>query len=167
MTARWYVIRTQSNKETQALVHLNNQGYEAYLPRYKKQRRHARKTEMVLRPLFPGYLFVRLDPERQMWRAINSTVGVLGLVQFGTDLACVPDGIVEGIVEREDAEGVVRMAPPDLKPGDSVRIREGAMEDHIGILAEIGDEQRVTLLLNMLGREVRVRVPLEGLARVS
>lgn len=167
MAASWYVVRTQPNKESTALVHLNNQGFETYLPRYKKKRRHARKTEIVLRPLFPSYMFVRLDLERQVWRSINGTVGVLGMVQFGTELACVPDDVVTAIRRLEDEQGVVHVPAQQFLPGEKVRILNGAMEDYIGVLAQAQDGERVTILLDMLGQEVRVRMPAEELARVS
>lgn len=167
MTAAWYAVRTQTNAEARAVAHLGNQGFAVYLPRYRKQRRHARRVETVLRPVFPGYVFVRLDIERQAWRAINGTFGVIGLVQFGMTPAPVPGGIVEALQAREDDAGAVQLAPEGLRAGECVRVREGAFEDCIGVLADVSDAQRVVLLLDLLGREVRVRVPMENLARAS
>ena len=77
---RWFVVRTHPNGEFKALAHILRQGFDGYLPRYVKRRRHARKTENVQKPLFPGYLFVGMDPERARWRALNSTVGVSELI---------------------------------------------------------------------------------------
>jgi transcriptional antiterminator RfaH len=167
MSACWYAVRTQTNAEVRAVAHLGNQGFEVYLPRYRKQRRHARKVEMVLRPLFPGYVFVRMDIERQTWQSINGTVGVIGLVQFGGKLAGVPVDIVEMIRMREDEGGAVRLGPDRLKVGEHVRVRDGAFEDCVGILADVSDDERMILLLNLLGREVRVHVPVESLTRAS
>ena len=74
----WFAVRTQPRAEEKAVRHLVNQGFAAYLPRYRRRVRHARRNEIVLRPLFPGYLFVELDPARCRWRSINGTVGVHG-----------------------------------------------------------------------------------------
>ncbi|MBF0249345.1 MAG: transcriptional activator RfaH [Alphaproteobacteria bacterium] len=161
----WFVVRTKTGMEERAVWHLNNQGFETYLPRYRKQVRHARKTQTVLRPLFPGYVFVTMDLKAQRWRSVNGTVGVIHLVQFGSEPRALPDGIVDAIQARENG-GAVNLAP-DLKVGDRVRVREGAFADHTALLAEVSDERRVILLLNLMGREVRVSAAMETLAKAS
>lgn len=165
--SEWYIVRTKARAEERAVWHLNNQGFEAYLPRYTKQIRHARKTQTVLRPLFPGYVFVYVDTEQQRWRAINGTVGVIELVQFGDGPKPISVAIIDAIREREDAEGVVSLAPDHLKKGDSVRVREGAFADCTALLEEVSDQKRVFLLLDLMGREVRVSMPAENLIKVS
>ena len=47
MTSRWYVVQTQPHAESKAVEHLARQGFGAYLPRYLKRRRHARKVELI------------------------------------------------------------------------------------------------------------------------
>ena len=162
----WFVVRTKTGAEERAVWHLNNQGFEAYLPRYRKEVRHARKTSIVLRPVFPGYVFVRMDLEQQRWRAINGTMGVISLVQFGDEPRPVRDVVVNAIREREK-DGVVNLAPEGLRKGDLVRVREGAFADHTALLEEVSDEKRVILLLDLMGREVRVTAPMENLAKAS
>ena len=61
MGHRWYVVRTQPHSENKASAHLGRQGFETYLPRYLKRRRHARRVETVQAALFPCYLFVAID----------------------------------------------------------------------------------------------------------
>ena len=96
----WYVVHAQQRAEERACVHLNRQGFEAYLPRYMAQRSHARRRDWVARALFPGYLFVRLDLERDRWLAVNSTIGVRGLVSAGSRPTAVPTGLIDGIRAR-------------------------------------------------------------------
>lgn len=163
----WYVVRTKTGGEERSTWHLKNQGFEAYLPRYRKQVRHARKTEMALRPLFPGYVFVRLDIGRQRWRAINGTFGVIGIVQFGDTPQAIPERMVQAIRAREDAVGAVDVAPQGLQKGDRVRVREGAFAEYTALLGEVSDGKRVTLLLDLMGREVRISVNMENLAKAS
>lgn len=163
----WYVVRTKTGAEDRAVWHLGNQGFETYLPRYRKQVRHARKTETVLRPLFPGYVFVWLDLGCQRWRAINGTVGVISLVQFGDTPRPIPTVLVDTIRVREDAAGAVNVTPQGLKVGDRVRVREGAFAEYTALLDEVSDDKRVFLLLDLMGREVRVSMPVENLAKAS
>lgn len=163
----WYVVHTKIGAEDRAAWHLDNQGFETYLPRYRKQVRHARKTETVLRPLFPSYVFVCLDVERQRWRSINGTVGVINLVQFGNAPHPIPTVLVDAIRVREDAGGAVNVVPQWLKKGDRVRVREGAFAEYTALLDEVSDERRVFLLIDLMGRKVRVSVPMENLAKAS
>ena len=59
----WYVAQTHPRAEMKASQHLGRQGFEVYLPRYLKKRRHARRTDTIAAPLYPGYLFVAIDLE--------------------------------------------------------------------------------------------------------
>lgn len=157
---RWYVVHTQPHAEAKALSHLRNQGFRPYLPRIAKRRRHARKVEEIAAPLFPRYLFVRLDLAAEQWRAIRSTVGVADLVIHGDAPAPVPNGVVEAIRAREDERGLVVLgSAADFRRGDRVTIAEGALEGCVGLFEAATDDERVVVLLELLGREVRVRVP--------
>jgi len=156
---RWYVVHTQPNAESRAVLNLDRQGFEAYLPRYLKSRRHARKLERVARPLFPRYLFVHLDPDRDRWRSINSTFGVSYLVAHDSMPIPVPDGIVDAIREREDGKGLVTLDVPAYRPGEKLEILAGPMAMQVGLFQRMSDNERVVLLLDLLGRQVRVTLP--------
>lgn len=161
---RWYAVQTQPNSEGRAQLNLVRQNFGTYLPRYLKMRRHARKVERVPRPLFPNYLFVHLDVERERWRSVNGTFGVSRLVSQGDMPLAVPDGIVDAIRLREDDDGLVTLLPPTFRPGQRVEILEGPMAMYTGFFEHMPDNERVVLLLNMLGRQVRVTVSRAGVA---
>ena len=153
----WFVVRTQPNAEEKAVRHLLNQGFSTYLPRYRRRVRHARRVVDALRPLFPGYLFVRLDHAEMRWRSINGTIGVRYVLTDGDVPRCVPDRIVDEIRGREDESGVVKLLSR-LKRGQPVRLVQGPLADVDGLFEEMRDDQRVVLLFSLLGREVRTVV---------
>ncbi|MGP8124011.1 MAG: transcription termination/antitermination protein NusG [Xanthobacteraceae bacterium] len=154
---RWYVVQTQVNSEAKAALNLQRQGYEIYLPRYLKRRRHARKVDVTAKPLFPRYMFVAIDTATQRWRSIQSTFGVARLVSNGDEPAPVPDGVVRAIRAREDDKGFVALdTRPAVAPGDKVRVLAGAFMDSAGLFNGLADHDRVSILLDMLGRKVRV-----------
>ena len=154
---RWYVVQTQVNGEAKAAENLRRQGYDAYLPRYLKRRRHARKMDFTAKPLFPRYMFVAIDMATQRWRSVQSTVGVSRLVTNGDSPAVVPEGVVYALIAREDAKGFVKMdAGPAFALGDKVRVLAGAFMDNAGLFNGMADHDRVSILLDMLGRKVRV-----------
>ena len=155
--ARWYVVQTQVNGEAKAAQNLIRQGYEIYLPRYLKRRRHARKVDFTAKPLFPRYVFVAIDMATQRWRSIQSTFGVARLVANGDAPAMVPVGVVNALRAREDDKGFIRMdARPTFAPGDEVRVLAGAFMDNAGLFNGLADHDRVSILLELLGRKVRV-----------
>lgn len=158
---RWYVAETHPQSEARALEHLARQGYAAYLPRYLKRRRHARRTDTVRAPLFPGYLFVFMDVARTRWRAIRSTIGVRHFICVGEKPLAVPPGVVEDIRAREDEGGLVPVAPPvPFQPGEEVRVTAGALREQVGWFQRVTDRERVVILLSLLGRQVPIVVPL-------
>ena len=84
-TLSWYVVHTKVRQEALALTNLNRQGFECYMPMIKLEKIRQRKTATVAEPMFPRYLFIRLDTSGsgQSWSPIRSTLGVSQLVRFG------------------------------------------------------------------------------------
>jgi transcriptional antiterminator RfaH len=165
MTSRWYVVQTQPHAETRAMMHLVRQGFPAYLPRYLKRRRHARKVEMTGAPLFPRYLFVTVDMATQRWRSIHSTVGVSRLVCNGDEPAPVPPAVVTALQGREDARGFVTLERrPQFAAGAPVRIIDGVFADALGLFEGMADRERVAVLLDLLGRKVRILLDEDAIA---
>jgi transcriptional antiterminator RfaH len=162
---RWYVVQTQPNAEQKAVAHLDRQGFVTYLPRYLKRRRHARRVESVAVPLFPRYLFVGIDTAAQRWRSIFSTVGVSRLICNGDTPQAVSDQIVAALRAREDESGLVQLdLRPSFRAGEKVCVLDGALAGCFGLYEGMKDSERVTVLLDLLGRKVRVTVDLERVA---
>lgn len=161
MSDSWFVVQTQPNAEAKANRHLLNQGYATYLPVYLRRVSHARRAEILRRPLFPGYLFVRLDPDMNRWRSINGTVGVRRILSEGDRPRCVSDAIIGEIVARQDENGVIKVKAQSFVQGQTVRLAGGPFAEVSGLFEEARDDRRVVLLLSMLGREVRVVTPVE------
>lgn len=158
--SRWYAVQCLSHREVAASAHLQNQQYQAFLPRRRKIRRHARKADTVLVPFFPGYLFVSLDLTRDRWRSVNGTYGVASLVMRGECPAPVPVGVVESLQQSCDELSVVQWQP-DLKPGQAVRILAGPLVDVVGELERLDGAGRVRVLLEIMGARVPAVLPKE------
>jgi transcriptional antiterminator RfaH len=162
---QWYLVHTLPNNEKRADINLRRQGFGTYLPCYQRQRRHARRTDLVVRPLFPRYLFVQLDLARDPWRSVLSTFGVSALVCACEKPAAVSHYVIDEIRAREGKDGFVVLGlPAGLKPGSSVRLVDGLFADYQAVLERIADARRVSVLLSLLGRQVRVVVPAASVA---
>ena len=160
--SRWYVVQTHPHAESKASMHLHRQGFVSYFPRYLKLRRHARRVEKVAAPLFPRYLFVSVECATQRWLSIDSTFGVVRLVRVGGRPAPVPQHVIEALTHREDANGFVELAPrPRFALDDKLRVSSGAFCGRIGLFQGMTSQERVTILLELLGRKVRVALDTE------
>jgi len=160
----WYAVQTQPHAEMKALAHLERQGFKVYLPRFVRTRRHAGRVEKVQKPLFPGYLFVAFDIAMQRWRSVNSTIGVRKLLGNGDMPAIVDDKIIEALVAQQDEQGLIRLSTISrFATGDAIRVVDGVFFRALGIYEGMTDRQRVAILLDLLGRKVRVQIDIESL----
>jgi transcriptional antiterminator RfaH len=160
---RWYVVQTHPHAEMKAAAHLLRQRFDTYVPRYFKRRRHARRIENIAMPLFPRYIFVSIDLAAQPWRCIQSTIGVSRVVCNGDAPAPVPCSAIEAIKIREDDDGFVRLdRRPHFAVGDKIRVLDGVFSSCLGLFEGMADSERVAILLDMLGRKVRVVLDCES-----
>jgi transcriptional antiterminator RfaH len=155
---RWYVVHTQPQREVQAAQQLENQDYRVFLPRFFKSRRHARKFETVLAPLFPRYMFIVLNLGRDRWRSVNGTYGVDRLLMRSGEPEPVPLGLVEQLTAAADANDAVRFSI-GLKQGQTVRVTSGPFAELMGKLESLDDQGRVRVLLEIMGGTVPVVLP--------
>jgi transcriptional antiterminator RfaH len=161
--ARWYVVHTQPFAEDRAIARLKTQGYHVFCPRLRKAVRHARKSTGKLVPLFPGYLFLRLDIAHDRWRSVNGTRGVVRLLALGDAPQAVPCGVVEDLQSHTDVHDILDRTS-SLNAGQSVRIMEGPFADFIGTLQRLDGTDRVQVLIDLLGRSVSTTLRCEALA---
>lgn len=161
MSLKWFVVHCYPHKELSASHNLNSQGIITYIPRYKKLRSHARKVNIILAPLFPRYFFVQLDLGVDNWLSINNTRGINYLLTNDQGIpTSISDDIIQELQINQDKEGAVCLSCLDLfKPGDKVRVTEGAFVNQIAVYEKLTDDQRVKLLINLIQRSVEICVP--------
>ncbi len=163
---RWFVAQCQPRKEGLAGINLANQGFESFLPRFRKTVRHARRSRTQLAPLFPRYIFVSLDLGRDRWRLVNGTLGVSRLVSNDVWPTPVPDGLVETLIDTTEQLGAVDLRDA-LTPGEKVRFLNGPFAEMIGRLVWLDDAGRARVLLELLGSEREISVASATLAPAS
>jgi transcriptional antiterminator RfaH len=146
MNKYWTVAQTESQREHIAALHLIRNGFEVYCPRIKNRKKQVE-------PLFPTYLFVRIELR---WHVINATIGILRVLTSCDHPARVSDEVIEEIRGRENSAGFVRLPKPT--PGKRVRIVRGMFADHVGIYEGSSGKDRERVLLALLGQMVTVNV---------
>lgn len=155
-TESWYLVHTKPRQEEIALANLQRQGYDCYLPQMRIERVRRRKAEVTTEPMFPRYLFVRLDSSDQgkSWSPIRSTLGVSQLVHFGTQAARVDDNLVDLLRQRERDLPTGAM----FHRGDSVVITDGPFAGIEAIYQTSDAERRAFILLEILAKPVSMQI---------
>lgn len=152
----WYLVHTKLRQEDVALTNLERQGYECYLPQMRIERIRRRKAEVTTEPMFPRYLFIRLDSSDQgkSWSPIRSTLGVSQLVHFGARAAKVDDALVDLLRQREQAMPLDAM----FHSGDSVVITDGPFAGIEAIYQTADADRRAFILLEILSKPVSMQI---------
>ena len=156
---QWCVVHTQSRGEGRAEHNLRSQGYTLYAPVVWRKVRHARQLKTVQTALFPRYIFVRLDLDRDRWRNINATAGVSHLITIRDRPLPLPDGLVEALMAAH-APQLLRDQDAEFEVDKTVQLRGGPFADLIGRIESVDEGGRVQVLLEIMGRAVLVQTTL-------
>ena len=154
----WYLVYCKPRQESVARENLARQGYETYLPFMRDVRRRQGKRVTLITPMFLRYLFIHLNLQTDNWAPVRSTLGVVSIVRFGRAAARVPDDLLAMLRSREDAQGIQILPVEEYKPGSRVRITQGGFAGYEGIFQAATGRDRVTVLLDVLGRKARASV---------
>jgi len=159
-TSNWFAAYTNSHHEKSVAAHLAVRQVESFLPLYATRHRWKNRCEMNLElPLFPNYVFVRIDPRERV--RVLEVPGVVSLVGFGQTLAALPDFEIESL---RSALGQRKIEPHAyLVVGERVRIKCGPLSGIEGILVRKKDNFRVVLALDAILQCVAVEVDADDL----
>jgi transcription antitermination factor NusG len=152
---RWFLVNSLPRCETKAEIHLGLQGFRTHVPRVIRTVRHARQLRTSHSPLFPSYLFIVINLDRDRWLSIQSTIGVRSLFMSDKRPIPVPRGVVEGLAERGRAD---HGGLDGLKTGQRVRMTSGPFTGLIGTLDFLDEKGRVRVLLDIMSTKVPVKV---------
>jgi len=141
----WYLIKTKPRQENIAKQNLENQGYVTFCPITNINNRFV--------AFFPGYLFLQLNKKTQKWSPINSTKGVSHFVKFGLNFAKVPNSVIDFIKTNQHITSDKLKDLNKFKPGDKVQISDGAFKNYLAIFKCYKSDERIILLMNLLGNE--------------
>jgi transcription antitermination factor NusG len=164
----WFCIHTRPKKESQVATLLRDEiGREVYLPRLRLRRTIRRVKRVVITPLFPRYLFCRMDMGLH-YRSVRYAKDVIEVVRFGEHAAVVPDSVIEEL-RRWAGEAVDTVTlEPELREGDMVEIADGPMRGLRALIVNMrNDRDRVTVLLTMLRHGAQMVIGRSQLIRAT
>ena len=159
----WAVAMTQPNGEGRAVLNLARQGYETYLPRFREVIEEDGRRISKSGVLFSRYVFVFIHDH---WHSILGTFGVTSLIKNGDHPATIPASYIDEMKARGGLDGVIDLSKivPQRAIGSEITVVGGPFYGFKGIYQGQTKEQREAVLLNMLGRQVRVELDKKHIA---
>ncbi|MFT4561420.1 MAG: transcriptional antiterminator RfaH [Gammaproteobacteria bacterium] len=166
-TASWHLVYAKRRQEKTAARNLTDQDYEVFLPLCSVV--HSRRGTRPARvePMFPRYLFVRLEPKKDNYSPIRSTPGVAHLVRFGDRFARLPDEFLAQLLAGANDQGIIEQALPKITSGDKILITDGVMAGYEAIFTSTLSKERVELLLSFAGRTMKLEAPRASIEKTS
>lgn len=154
----WFVTQLKPQGLRLAERNLQQQGFISFCPKRIESGKSRGQTVDRTVPLFPGYLFVQFDPTQSGWTAINSTRGITRLIL--PDIrkpSPLPPPFMEELMARCDERGTIVTAP-ELAIGDTIRVLSGPFAKTVGRIEHMTDDERVHILMDLMGQTTRVSV---------
>jgi transcription antitermination factor NusG len=151
----WYGLRVRSRHEQVAATVLRGKGYEPFLPSYKVQRRWTDRIKDTELPLFPGYVFCRMDVANRL--PVLTSTGVVGIVGIGK----IPEPIDEGEIAAIWAvmrSGLPALPWPFVHAGDSVRVEFGPLRGVQGVVKSFNERRRLVVSVTLMQRSISVEL---------
>jgi transcription antitermination factor NusG len=149
----WYALKVRARSEPVAVAVLRNRGYDPFAPTISERRRYCDRMTVIQTPVFPGYVFCRLNPNRKV--PVLSTPAVEYIVSFDGVPAIVPEEEIEAVRRAIEAGAVPRSY---LAVGQRIRIEYGSLAGLEGILERTGKENRLVVSVHLLQRSVSVEI---------
>jgi transcriptional antiterminator NusG len=153
----WYVVQTKPGNEHRVETNLFNQEIEVFLPLLETFQYSNGKMVQKIKPLFPNYLFAKLDINLHYYK-VKWTRGVNKILGNGDGPTPISGKVVETIKEQTGKDNLVKLEE-EWKEGDPVRINSGPFKDLVGVFQKkMSENGRVRILLNLIGVDVPVQI---------
>jgi transcriptional antiterminator RfaH len=162
----WYVIHTKPGNEHRVETNLSNQAIEAFLPLLEVLQDSHGKIVQKIKPLFPNYLFAKLDIDVHYYK-VKWTRGVSKILGVGSEPIPVSEKVIQAIKERMGQDNLVKLED-GLEEGNIIQFTSGFFKDLRGVFdKKMSDGKRVRVLLNLIGVDVPVQVSRHQIKKVA
>ena len=162
MLKEWFILQFKPNSHLHAKKNLNRQGFETFLPLHNTTSRKSSRFINTSKPLFPGYMFVTFDRTESRWYKINNTYGVSRLITVNSSLKSIPTAFVENLMKRYDLSGNL-LHMKKLTKGDQVTVLKGPFANFIATVEKYEADQRIWILMDLMGRKTKIATPSDTL----
>jgi transcription antitermination factor NusG len=164
MPEAWYALYTKFQHEKSAAALLAKKNLEVLLPVYRAVHRWKDRKQTLTLPLFPCYMFVRMDLDRKL--DVVQTPGIRWLIENAGRACPVPDVEIEAV--QRVCSDTARVQPhPFLQQGDLVRVLTGALSGMEGILTRTKNQYRIVISVQLLQKSIAVEIDAANVVRLT
>ena len=158
-TSKWFLVFTKAKEEQRAKTNLENQGFQTFLPMIAFVKMNRSKSTTV-EPMFPRYLFIKLNLEKDNWTLIKSTRGVSHIVVFGQRFAEIPDRVVAHLKSGADKNDIFKQTikRQEFEKGDTLIIAQGIFKDKEATFLSKKSKERVRILLRFVNHLITTEI---------
>ena len=153
----WIVARNKPNQDKIALINLERQNFEFFQPTFKTISRVQNKFKEIIKPVFPGYIFIAINLEEKNWHTINNTRGISSILVFGNEIPLIRCELIKELKHCFSFNNDPKTAD-QFKIGMNAEITNGPFAQLIGKIEKIDAYQRIWILLDILGTQTRVSI---------
>ena len=159
-TSKWFLVYTKAKEEQRAKKNLENQGFQIFLPMIAFAKMNQSKSAIV-EAMFPRYLFVNINLERDNWTCIKSTRGVSHMVVFGQRFAEMPNQVIAHLQSGVDKNHVFKqtITRQEFHKGDQLVIEKGVFKDQEATFLSKKSKERVRILLRFVNHLITAEIP--------
>ena len=162
----WFLLQTKPNGHRTACEHLKRQGFDVFLPLIIKTASKNGKFLETKAPLFPGYIFMGTSIDPVPWESVNGTRGISKAVTLDGVYRPVNCDIIEGLRCRCNDDDIIQSLN-DVIPGDRMKIDRGPFAEFICTVANIQDDRRAWVLIDLLKQQTKAKVSLDDVSKIN
>ena len=161
----WLCVMCKTQQEHTAEENLKRQGFAVYLPTAPIKSRKQGRVTMGIKAMFPGYLFIEADLQRQDLSVIRSTLGCIAFLRHGVRPAVVPNQVMASIKKAEDVLYGRFEINQGFTPGNKYELMEQGFNGHTATFIALNGKDRARVLVTLLNSTHEVKIPISRLGK--
>lgn len=155
----WFAVHVRPQHERKVATLLGCKGYQQFLPTYLMRRNCGGQTKTIEKPLFPGYVFCRVD--EPVFGLVRTTPGVIKIVGVAGRPFPIPDEEINAVFRVLEAGTDVCPCALGLKAGEKVLVKKGPLSGVIGKFARVRNHSRLIILVELTMKAISVEIDAE------
>lgn len=160
----WHAAYTKARREKNVSCLLDKSGIYNYLPLYKTMRIWSDRKKTVMLPLFPSYIFVKIN--KHQYDTVLNIPGIIRIIGFEDKPAIIPEWQIEAIKRIQEEDACIEVANIKPKPGDDLEVIKGKLKGLKGELFEYRGKKKIAVKLDAIETSIIINIPLNNI-RVS
>ena len=163
---KWYALYTNPRAEKKVEEELKKRSFEVYLPQHTTLRQWSDRKKKVIVPLFPSYLFIHTELERNYFDILN-VPGVVKFIRMGKEIVSIRQQQIDNIRLLLSNFELLEAKNYQFKPKMNVEVIAGPLRGMKGIISESKGNKLFIIEIEQIGYSLALSLPANYLKKVS